>query len=108
MDKEWKDIPFEVRDGALRDSINAVASTDALMDAKAVAAGKDHAQGGGTSSSGARKTPPSHSNSASGSSTRQPPWFAALFGGAADRSTMHSRRPLPAEFATDMRLLHDK
>ena len=40
--------------------------------------------------------------------TSSAPWFAALFGGVADRSTMHSRRPLPAEFATDTRLLHDK
>ena len=107
VDKEWKDIPYEVRDGALRDAIKAVASADALMDAKAVAAGKDHAQGwhfkfrrkkDTTESLQLRKR---QLNSSA-------PWFAALFGGVADRSTMHSRRPLPAEFATDTRLLHDK
>lgn len=37
------------------------------------------------------------------------PWFRAMFGTPATRSgVMRSKRPLPATFETDVRILHDK
>ena len=107
FDSEWSSIPYEVRDGALRDAVKAVDSTDAAMDAKAAKENKEH--GIDWEFKFRRKKDITESlqlryrnlNSRS-------LWFALLFGTPADRSAMVCHRALPKRFTNDVRLLHDK
>jgi IS605 OrfB family transposase len=103
VDKEWKDIPYEVRDGALRDAVKAVESADALMDSKAAQQGKDRASEWKLKFRRKKDITESiqlrHRDLNSKSA-----WFSRLFGTGA----MRSHQELPKKFENDVRLVHDK
>ena len=114
VDPEWACIPYEVRDSAVRDLAKAAESSDALMEAKAVdKGGGTDVRTGSWSFKFRRKKDVRESlclrcrdlNRKKGGNK----WFAQLFGTLGDRSAMRSsQQGLPAEFANDVRLVHDK
>ena len=69
VDVEWADIPYEVRDGALRDAIKAKASTEAHLDNEAAVAGKLESTKKWVSSSGRRRRSSSRYSCGSATST---------------------------------------
>ena len=102
-DAEWANIPYEVRDGALRDAVKSVAAADALMEVKALEANTERADGWHFKFR--RKKDITESiQLRSRNLNSKSEWFAALFG----PGKMQSCHPLPAKFETDVRIFHDK
>ena len=102
-DAEWANIPYEMRDGVLRDAIKAVAAADALMEAKALKVKAERADGWHFKFR--RKKDITESiQLRSRNLNSKSEWFAALFG----PGKMQSCHPLPAKFETDVRIIHNK
>ena len=108
IDPNWSDIPYEVRDAAMRDATKATVSSDALMDNKAAALNKKSNKVCHFKSRRKKDIMESimlrHRDL-----NRKNTWFGALFGSPADRAVMKTKKALlPTHFSSDTRLLHDK
>jgi len=107
---DWANLPYEVRDSAVRDIAKAMKSTDAQMEAAAVKKGEDAKEGTWEFKYRTRKDATESLTLRSRDLDRATPspWFRALFGTSSTRHTMRSKQPLPATFGQDVRLFHDK
>ncbi|MFA5039842.1 MAG: zinc ribbon domain-containing protein [Candidatus Omnitrophota bacterium] len=106
---DWTDIPYEVRDSAVRDLAKAIKSTKARCESEAAAKGVDARAADWTFKLRAKKDPTEsltlRKRNLDGATL---PWFRTMFGTPAARVAMASDQPMPATFGADVRLLHDK
>ena len=110
VDVEWADIPYEVRDGALRDAIKAKASTEAHLDNEAAVAGKPESTKKWVFKFRKKKEIIESLQLRKRDLNGGNAWFARLFGTKGDRSATRTKSGncLPSQFASDVRLIHDK
>ena len=110
VDVEWADIPYEVRDGALRDAIKAKTSTEAHLDNEAAVAGKPESTKKWVFKFRKKKEIIESLQLRKRDLNGGNAWFARLFGTKGDRSATRTKSGncLPSQFASDVRLIHDK
>ena len=110
VDVEWADIPYEVRDGALRDAIKAKASTEAHLDNEAAVAGKPESTKKWVFKFRKKKEIIESLQLRKRDLNGGNAWFARLFDSKGGRSATRTKSGncLSSQFAPDVRLIHDK
>ena len=108
VDKEWFGIPYEVRDGALRDAWKAKKATEAQLDAEAGKHGRLESTKKWRFKFRKKKDATESIQLRCQDLNGTHGWFGRLFGCPNDRSVMCTMHDLPQWFETDVRLFHDK